>query len=169
MVVLLISSLSLVATLCSIWSTYCPSYLLNVRPISTFVSVCILWCQLAHHFILSFVNFESATTKHKHYKHIHTGAKNRFFQQRLNWTCTLFPAALERNISPKVLRNVLCVSKARKHLCTSNPYVFAYCCVLHSSACDDSTGQLHRWFGAVLSVNRWLTTPLAHTFSLSKH
>ena len=42
MVVLFISSLSLVATLCSVWSTYCPSFLLYVRPISTFVSVCIL-------------------------------------------------------------------------------------------------------------------------------
>ena len=37
MAVLLISSLSLVATLCSVWSTYCPSFLLCVRPISTFV------------------------------------------------------------------------------------------------------------------------------------
>ena len=44
-VVLLISSLSLVATLCDVWSTYCPSFLLCVRPISTFVSVCILKCQ----------------------------------------------------------------------------------------------------------------------------
>ena len=42
MVVLLISSLSLVATLCSVWSTYCPLVLLYVQPISTFVSVCIL-------------------------------------------------------------------------------------------------------------------------------
>ena len=41
-VVLLISSLSLVAALCSVWSTYCPSFLLYVQPISTFVSVCIL-------------------------------------------------------------------------------------------------------------------------------
>ena len=39
---LLISSLSLVATLCSVWSTYCPSFLLCVLPSSTFVSVCIL-------------------------------------------------------------------------------------------------------------------------------
>ena len=29
-------------TLCSAWSTYCPSFLLYVQPISTFVSVCIL-------------------------------------------------------------------------------------------------------------------------------
>ena len=41
-IVIYISSLSLVATLCSVWSTYCPSFLLYVRPISTFVSVCIL-------------------------------------------------------------------------------------------------------------------------------
>ena len=34
--------LSLVATLCSIWSTYCPSFWLYVWPISTVVSVCIL-------------------------------------------------------------------------------------------------------------------------------
>ena len=33
MVVPLISSLSLVATLCSVWSTYCPSFLLYVWPI----------------------------------------------------------------------------------------------------------------------------------------
>ena len=33
-VVPLIFSLSLVATLCSVWSTYCPSFLLYVRPIS---------------------------------------------------------------------------------------------------------------------------------------
>ena len=46
MVVLLSSSLSLVATLCSVWPTYCPTFLLYVRPISTFVSVCILQCQL---------------------------------------------------------------------------------------------------------------------------
>ena len=43
----LISSLSLVASLCSVWSTYCPSFLLYDRPISTFVSVCILWYQLS--------------------------------------------------------------------------------------------------------------------------
>ena len=42
----LISSLSLVATLCNVWSTYCPSFLLYVRPISTFVSERIL-CQLS--------------------------------------------------------------------------------------------------------------------------
>ena len=36
LVVLLISSLSLVATLCSVCSTYCPSFLLCVRPISHF-------------------------------------------------------------------------------------------------------------------------------------
>ena len=42
LVVLLISFLSSVATLCSIWFTYCPSFLLYVRPIFTFVSVCIL-------------------------------------------------------------------------------------------------------------------------------
>ena len=42
LVVLLISSLSLVATLCSVWPTDCPSFLLHVRPISTFVSVRIL-------------------------------------------------------------------------------------------------------------------------------
>ena len=39
---LLISSLSWVVTLCSVWSTYCPSFLLYDWPISTFVSVCIL-------------------------------------------------------------------------------------------------------------------------------
>ena len=42
LVVLLISSLSLNAALCSVWSTYCPSFLLYDRPISTFVSVFIL-------------------------------------------------------------------------------------------------------------------------------
>ena len=47
LVVLLISSLSLVATLCGVWSTYRPSFLLYVRPTSTFVSACILWCQLS--------------------------------------------------------------------------------------------------------------------------
>ena len=46
LIVPLVSSLSLVATLYSVWSTYCPSFLLYVRPISTFVSVCIL-CQLS--------------------------------------------------------------------------------------------------------------------------
>ena len=34
-VVLLISSLSLVVTPCSVWSAYCPSFSLYVRPIST--------------------------------------------------------------------------------------------------------------------------------------
>ena len=52
LVVLLISSLSLVATLCSVWSTYCPSFLLYDRPISTFVSVCILWYQSSLFFFL---------------------------------------------------------------------------------------------------------------------
>ena len=47
LVVLLISSHSLVATLCSVWSTCCPSYLLYVRSIPTFVSVCIRQCQLS--------------------------------------------------------------------------------------------------------------------------
>ena len=47
LVVPLISSLSLVATLCSVCSSYCPSFLLYVQPISTFVSVCILECQLS--------------------------------------------------------------------------------------------------------------------------
>ena len=42
MVILLISSLFLVATLCSVWSIYCLSFLLYVQPINTFVSVCIL-------------------------------------------------------------------------------------------------------------------------------
>ena len=46
LVVLLISSLSLVATMCSVWSAYCPSFLRYVQPISTFVSVCILQCLL---------------------------------------------------------------------------------------------------------------------------
>ena len=36
LVVSLISSLSLAATLCSIWPIYCPSFLLYVRPISLF-------------------------------------------------------------------------------------------------------------------------------------
>ena len=40
--VVLISSLSLVVTMCSVRSTYCPSFLLCVRPISTFDSVCVL-------------------------------------------------------------------------------------------------------------------------------
>ena len=59
LVVLLISSLSLVATLCSVWYTCCPSFLLYDRPISTFVSVCILWCQLTLFFswFLSMVSF----------------------------------------------------------------------------------------------------------------
>ena len=39
-----ISFLSLIVTLFSIWSTCCPSFLLYVRPISIFASVCItLW------------------------------------------------------------------------------------------------------------------------------
>ena len=42
LVVPLISSLSLVVTLCSVWSVCCPAFLLHVRPISTFGSVCIL-------------------------------------------------------------------------------------------------------------------------------
>ena len=42
LVISLISSLSLVATLCSVWSTYCPSFLLYVQPISIFVSICVL-------------------------------------------------------------------------------------------------------------------------------
>ena len=46
MVVFLISSFSLVATLCSVCSTCCPSFLLYVRRISTFVSMCILQCQI---------------------------------------------------------------------------------------------------------------------------
>ena len=37
------SPLSLAATLCIALSTYCPLILLYDRPISTFVSVCILW------------------------------------------------------------------------------------------------------------------------------
>ena len=37
----------LVVTLCSIWSTYCPSFLLYVQPISTFVSACILLRQVS--------------------------------------------------------------------------------------------------------------------------
>ena len=41
-VVLSISPPSLVATLCSVWSTCCLSFLLYGQPISTFVSVCIL-------------------------------------------------------------------------------------------------------------------------------
>ena len=53
MVVLLISSLYLVASLCSVWSTYCLSFLLYVRPISTFVSVCILQC---HFFVLFLIS-----------------------------------------------------------------------------------------------------------------
>ena len=32
---------------CSVSSTYCPSFLIYVRPILAFVSVCILWCQLS--------------------------------------------------------------------------------------------------------------------------
>ena len=47
LVIPLISSLSLVASLCSVWSTYYPSFLLHVWPISFFVSVCILKCQLS--------------------------------------------------------------------------------------------------------------------------
>ena len=43
LVVLSSSSLSLAATLCIALSTYCPLILLYDRPISTFVSVCILW------------------------------------------------------------------------------------------------------------------------------
>ena len=39
LVVPLISSLSLVVTLCSVWSTYCPSFLLYARPISTFTFI----------------------------------------------------------------------------------------------------------------------------------
>ena len=57
LVVLLISSLSLVATLCSVWSTCCPSFLLYVWPISTVYNLLIstirvkwrqifLWCLL---------------------------------------------------------------------------------------------------------------------------
>ena len=42
----------LVAALVSVWSTYCPSFLLCVRPISTFVSVCIPWCQTSLFFFL---------------------------------------------------------------------------------------------------------------------
>ena len=59
LVVLLISSLSLVATLCSVWSTCCPSFLLYVRPISTFVSVCMLLCQSSLFFLwfLSIVSY----------------------------------------------------------------------------------------------------------------
>ena len=59
LVVLLISSLSLVATLCSVWSTYCPSFLPYDRPISTVVSVCILWHQLSLFFsrFLSMVSY----------------------------------------------------------------------------------------------------------------
>ena len=53
LIVPLISSLSLAATLCSVWSTYCPSFLLYVRPISTFVSERILQCQLYFFFFWS--------------------------------------------------------------------------------------------------------------------
>ena len=48
-----ISSLSLVATLCSVWFIYCLSFLLYVRPISIFVSVCIISRQLSLFFSLS--------------------------------------------------------------------------------------------------------------------
>ena len=59
LVVLLISSYSLVATLCSVWSTCCLSFLLYVWPIPTFVSVCIRWCQLSLFFswFLSMVSY----------------------------------------------------------------------------------------------------------------
>ena len=51
LVVLLIFSLSLVATLCIFWSTYCPSFLLYVLPISTFIAVYILYCQISLFFL----------------------------------------------------------------------------------------------------------------------
>ena len=62
LVIPLISSFSLVATLCSVCSTYCPSFLLYHRPIFTFVSVCILWYQLSLLFswFLSIVSYLAA-------------------------------------------------------------------------------------------------------------
>ena len=55
LVVLWASSLSLVATLCVALSTYCSLVLLYDRPISIFISVCILW----HRWSLFFFWFPS--------------------------------------------------------------------------------------------------------------